>query len=336
MRDTDFGGALEFALLGPLEIRGQNGSLPLGGPKQRAVLALLLLDANRVVPRTRLIDGLWGEQPPETAIQAVQVYVAQLRKLLPAGMLVTRRPGYMLEVEPDAVDVKRFERLVSAARETDAEETSALLREALGLWRGPALADISDEPFAPVEAGRLENLRLAALEDRIEADLALGRPHELVGELESLVARHPHRERLRSQLMLALYRAGRQAEALAAFRAARTTFDELGLETSPELRRLEQQILAHDPALEPPRANAADERLPLPGALVPGSPFPFVGRAAALARLRSLLERANDGVGSFALVAGEAGGGKTRLVRELASDSAAAGALVLYGASDAT
>lgn len=330
---------MEFGLLGTLEVRAGDGPLPLGAPKQRALLALLLLNANRVVARERLIDELWGEDPPETAVTAVQVYVSRLRKLLPEGMLVTRSPGYLLEVEPESLDLQRFERLVAEAREADPARASSLLREALGLWRGPPLADFSGEPFARVEAGRLQDLRRAALEGRIEADLALGRHAELVGELEVLIAEHPRRERLRGQLMLALYRSGRQAEALEAYRQARATLDELGIEPGVALRELEKQILTQNAGLELPRERVlVGERgqpVALPGALVPTPPFPFVGRSSELAHVRMLLERAEQGEGGLVLLAGEAGSGKTRLVRELAHEAAARGVLVLYGASDA-
>jgi DNA-binding SARP family transcriptional activator len=212
---------MEFGLLGPLEVRCQDGPLALGRRKQRALLALLLLHANRTVARERLIDELWGESAPETAVTSVQVYVSRLRKSLPEGVLLTRPPGYVVQVEPEQVDLLRFERLVAEARGAAPALAAALLHEALELWRGPPLAEFGEEPFARVEAARLEELRLAALEDRIDADLALGRHADLVGELDALVSAHPHRERLRAQLMLALYRSNRQAEALEAYRAAR-------------------------------------------------------------------------------------------------------------------
>ena len=329
---------MNYRLLGPLEVRVTDGPLPLGGVKQRALLALLLLNANRVVPRARLIDELWGEEPPGSAVTTVQVYVSRLRKLLPDGSLATRGSGYTLELEPDDLDLSRFERLTAEARTADAERASRLLREALELWRGPALAEFA-EPFARVEAGRLEELRLAAVEDRIDADLALGRHADLIGELEVLVAEHAHRERLRGQLMLALYRSGRQAEALEAYRAARAALDELGIEPSARLRQLERQVLAQDASLDlmqvRPLVPAADGQVLLPGPLLPSSPFPFVGRADELATLRALLERAERGEGAFVLMTGEPGAGKTRLVRELAHEAADAGALVCYGASDA-
>jgi DNA-binding SARP family transcriptional activator len=187
---------------------GDDGPLALGGEKQRALLALLLLNANRVVSRDRLIDQLWGDEPPETAVTTVQVYVSRLRKLLPAGTLTTRSPGYVLAAEPETVDLLRFERMLADARDAEPARASELLHGAAQLWRGPALTEFASEPFARAEAGRLEDLRLAALEDRIEADIALGRYPVLIGELEVLIAEHPHRERLRAQLMRALYASG--------------------------------------------------------------------------------------------------------------------------------
>jgi DNA-binding SARP family transcriptional activator len=241
---------MEYGLLGPLEVRRGDAVLPLGGAKQRALLALLLLNANRVVARDRIVDELWGESPPETAVATIQVYVSRLRKLLPEGTLVTRPRGYLLAVAPNTIDLQRFGQLVDDAREADPARRSELLGEALALWRGPPLAELADEPFARAEAGRLEELRLAALEQRVEAHLALGRHADLVPELEALVEEHPHRERLHGQLLLALYRCGRQAEALAAYRRTRVALDELGLEPTVALRRLEQQILTQDPELD--------------------------------------------------------------------------------------
>jgi YVTN family beta-propeller protein len=248
---------LEFLLLGPLEARRDGARIELGPRKQRAVLALLLLNANHVVSTERLIDDLWGESPPDTARSALQVYVAGLRKAL-AGDGTTLRtvaPGYVLEVAPDALDLSRFETLRSAARTSvDDGEKAALLHEALGLWRDRPLAELESEPFAAEAASRLDELRLAALEERVDADLAIGRHATLVTELDALVAEHPYRERFRGQLMLALYRSGRQADALAAYRAARDALIELGLEPGPELKQLERAMLEQDPSLDSPGA----------------------------------------------------------------------------------
>jgi DNA-binding SARP family transcriptional activator/DNA-binding beta-propeller fold protein YncE len=239
-------------------------SLPLGGAKQRAVLALLLLHANEVVPTDRLIDELWGESPPESAANMLQGYVSHLRKTLEPGrrrgeheVLVSRPPGYVLQVTPEQVDGARFERLVGEGRallaDGDAAAAAGRFRSALELWRGSALADLAYEPFATAHADRLEELRLAALEDRIDADLQQGRHHALVGELRELTAQHPLRERLRAQLMAALYRCGRQVEALDAYRDGRRVLrDELGIEPGPALRALEQAILRQDPELGEP------------------------------------------------------------------------------------
>jgi DNA-binding SARP family transcriptional activator/DNA-binding beta-propeller fold protein YncE len=258
--------ALEFRVLGPLQVASNGSSLTLGGTKQRAVLALLLLNANEVVPLDRLIDELWAGSPPNSAANIVQGYVSHLRKQLEPGrgrgeheLLVSRPPGYMLRIGREQLDAERFGRLAGEGRrlleEGDAGAAGERLREALALWRGRALADLAYEPFARMDVERLEELRLAALEDRIEADLALGRHAGLVGELRELVAAHPLRERLRAQLMTALYRAGRQAEALEVFRDARSSLDEeLGIEPGPALRELERAILRQDPALGAPAA----------------------------------------------------------------------------------
>jgi class 3 adenylate cyclase len=239
-----------------LEALASEGPLPLGGAKQRALLALLILNANRVVSRERMIDELWGEDPPETAVTSVQVYVSRLRKLLPEASLVTRPPGYLLEAETESVDLLRFERLSREGRDAlaagDPERAARVLREALDLWRGPALAEFANEPFAQIEGGRLDDLRVAALEERIEADLALGRHAELMSELEALIASNPHREKLREQQMLALYRSGRQTEALEVYRNVRAMLDEIGIEPGANLQRVEKQILNHDAAIDAP------------------------------------------------------------------------------------
>jgi DNA-binding SARP family transcriptional activator len=256
-------------VLGPLEVHADGRPLPLGGTRQRALLALLLLRANQVVSSDRLLEELWPEDQPLAGRAALRVRVSQLRKALGADIVETRAPGYVLSAAPEQLDLNRFERLTSeAGRDLEAgnaERASALLREALALWRGPALAELTYEPFAQPEIGRLEELRLVALERRVDADLALGRHAELVAELEAAVAEHPLRERFRSQLMLALYRCGRQAEALEAYQEARRVLvDELGIEPSRALHELEAAILRQDPALDLPAADAQAARAPAP------------------------------------------------------------------------
>jgi len=287
--------------------------IALGGQKRRALLAVLLLDANRVVSRDRLIDALWGEDPPDTARNTIQVYISQLRKLLPEGALETAPPGYRLVIEADTVDLFEFVRLSEEGRTAlgagDAAGAADTLRAALALWRGAPLADLAWEPFAHGEIVRLEELRLAALEDRIDADLALGRHGQLVGELELLVAEHPLRERFRAQLMLALYRSGRQADALAVYqRARRTLVDELGIEPSESLRQLERAILAHDPSLNAPQAGPTSPRR------VPTPPTPLLGRERELAALADLVRKEDA---RLVTLTGIGGIGKTRLALEL-------------------
>jgi DNA-binding SARP family transcriptional activator/streptogramin lyase len=253
---------VEFRVLGPLEVCTDDGPLPLGGAKQRALLAILLLRRGESVSSGRLVDDLWGERPPATAVQTVQVYVSRLRKTLGDGVLVSTPGGYVLRLEPGSLDAEEFERLLDEGRELlaagRAQEADEVLRRGLGLWRGQALADLRYEPFARDAIGRLDELRLLALELRFEADLALGRQAEAVPELEALVREHPLRERLRGLLMLALYRSGRQTDALASYRDARAALDELGLEPGADLGRLQRQILAHDPALEPAPGSTGD------------------------------------------------------------------------------
>jgi ABC-type transport system substrate-binding protein/DNA-binding SARP family transcriptional activator len=254
---------MEFRLLGPVEALRDGAALPLGGAKQRALLALLLLHANEVVSRDRLIDELWRERPPGTAEHSLDVQVSRLRKVFePDEPLLTRSGGYLLQVDPDCVDARRFERLLEEGRRANAarepELALAALEEALALWRGGALGDLAYEPFARAEAERLDGLRLVATEERIDAELALGHHQRLVPELEALAAKHQLRERLRGQLMLALYRAGRHAEALRVYSDTRKRLvAELGLEPGEALRELEQAILRQDPALAlPPRGIA--------------------------------------------------------------------------------
>ncbi len=252
---------MEVRLLGPLELADGGRSIAYGGARQRAVLALLVLHANQVVASERVLMELWGEDAPPGAANALQAAVSRLRRALPEGRLVTRPPGYLFRAVPDEVDLSRFERLLAQGRQALADgaaaEAADTLAEALALWRGPALADFRYEPFAQAEIARLDELRLVCVEERIEADLALGAGAEVVGELQRLVAEQPLRERLRGQLMLALYRAGRQAEALEAYREVRELLlEELGLEPAPALGELEAAILRHDPALRTAPAPA--------------------------------------------------------------------------------
>src|SRR5262245_17442735 len=249
---------VEFRVLGPLEVLVEGRALELSRRKRRSLLALLLLNAGEVVSTDRLVEELWAGQPPKAAVGSLQNLVSDLRKALGRDAVKTRAPGYVLDVDPGRIDLHRFERLVAQAAEGgDAERRSALLHEALALWRGDPLADLAYEPFAHVEVARLEELRTAAREELIDAELELGHHKQLVGELETLVAANPLRERLRAQLMLALYRSGRQAEALDAYRSARETLvEELGIEPSPELQRLEQSILRHDADLDLPERGA--------------------------------------------------------------------------------
>jgi YVTN family beta-propeller protein len=245
---------MDFRILGPLEVEDDGRLLKLGGAKQRALLAVLLLHANEVVSRDRLIDELWGGSPPETASTALQVHVSQLRKVLGHDLIETRSRGYLLHVGDGELDLDRFERLVRRTGGEPPAEAAGRLREALSLWRGPPLADLGDA-FAEPERARLEEERMSALELRIAADLDLGRSEELVPELEGLVREHPLRERLRGQLMVVLYRSGRQADALEVYRAGRRLLDEeLGLQPGEELRRLERAILEQDPVLASPAA----------------------------------------------------------------------------------
>ena len=248
---------LELRVLGPLEARKGGGEVALGGKKLRALLTALALEPGRVVSVDRLIECLWPGDPPETAEHAVHVYVSQLRKALGSETLLTRPPGYVLEVDRERVDVHRFARLADQGRTAleggNPAAAEAALREALALWRGPALADFAYEPFAQTDIARLEELRLTTVEERVDADLALGRDAELVSELEAFVAAQPLRERPRAQLMLALYRSGRQADALAAYRATRDTLaEELGLDPGPSLKELEAAILRQDESLRLP------------------------------------------------------------------------------------
>jgi DNA-binding SARP family transcriptional activator len=350
-----------FRILGPVAASGAGGDVPLGGPRHRVLLATLLTSPGRTVPAERLLEALWGEMPPRRAVEMLHVRISELRKLLRAGtdnesdLIVTRRPGYLLDMAADRVDAHRFERAATAARQTlaagHAPAAAEQLGAALALWRGPVLADLADRAFAQPEITRLENLRAQAIEDRIGAELAAGRHREVIAELEGLVRAHPLHERHRAQLMLGLYREGRQTDALEAYRqAAERLREELGLDPGAQLQQLRLAILRHDPALDghPPAPAVPAARSAVSQVAVnqvTGSPGagsgpmcrplqtedPFVGRDKELARLTDALEAAAGGRGRLVVVSGDAGIGKSRLVREFTHLAAADGAGVLLG-----
>lgn len=312
----------------------------LVGSKQRALLALLLLHANETLSTDRLIDELWGERPPASAAKSVQVHVSRLRKALAgeedsalADVLVTREHGYRLELDPERLDAHRFARLVGEGRGALAsghpERAAAALERALSLWRGPPLADLAYEPFAQRESARLDDLHVAALEQLVEARLQLGAHAELVGELETMIAEHPYRERLRAQLMLALYRSDRQADALQAYQDARRTLvEEVGIEPGERLRELERAILAQDPSLAVPAVETAE---PASGEPAVETRSAFVGRERELADMLSGLDDAYAGHGRLFLLVGEPGIGKSRLAEELIAHARARGGRILVG-----
>jgi DNA-binding SARP family transcriptional activator/predicted ATPase len=330
---------MEYRLLGPLEVLRDHVPVRIAAGKQRALLAILLLNANRTVSREQLIDSLWGEDVPDSAQKMVQIQVSHLRKALPEPRLHTRQPGYLLEVREEELDLARFERAVADGRRAlaqgDPENATERLGDALALWRGPALAECS-EPFARHEGARLEELRLAAVELRIEAELAVGHQQDVVGELETLIAQQPLRERLRSQHMLALYRSGRHAEALASYQTFRRTLsEELGIEPSASLRELERQMLQQDPSLEiaPLLDATAVRRAPMvresTAAHITVSP---PGRERELAHLGRLLEEAIGGERRLVFVTGQAGIGKTTIIESFVSQLGSAGhAAVAHG-----
>ena len=349
--ETPLRRAPQFKILGSLEVTDGEQVLALGGFKQRSVLVVLLLSANRVVALDRLIDELWGEDPPAQATNALQTYVSNLRRVLepgrrrrePARILRSQPPGYMLAVDAADFDAARFEqlvgtghRLIHSHQPLDAREC---LTEALALGRGRALSEFADEPFARAEAARLEELRAVALEDRIAADLALGEHAGVIAELQRLIDEEPLREQLWAHLMLALYRAGRQGGALASYqRCRRTLDDELGIEPGPALKRLQDDILRQAATLDWQPAEAAVEPRPAPATLITGvasRPEPtaarvseagaLVGRQEPLAQLQAAWGQAQVGQGRLVLLAGEAGIGKTRLAEEIARRCTAQG-----------
>ena len=261
-------GRLTFKVLGPLEAVGEHGALTLPKGKPCAVLAVLLMHANEVVATDRLIEDVWGAHPPANATKSLHVYVSQLRRSLGPDVILTRPPGYVLRIEPGRLDLDRFERLRDEAARADPQTAADRLHEALALWRGSPFADFTYDAFAQTTIARLEEQRLGALEERIEADLQLGRHAEIVAEVATLAQEHPLRERIRGAQMLALYRCGRQAEALAAYQEARRALvDELGIEPGRALHELERRILMQDPALElalPDEPTAPPEPRPAP------------------------------------------------------------------------
>ncbi len=343
---------MQFQILGPLQVLDAGRPLALGRPKQRAVLAILLLDAGSVVSLDRLVEELWGPQAPSQALASVQAYVSHLRRLLepqrapgaPATVIVNQAPGYRIVVGPDDLDAARFETLARTGHdllhEGEAARAAETLEAALGLWRGPVLADLADAPFVQAERARLEDLRLTALEDRLGADLRIGRHARIVAELERLTGEHPFRERLQGLRMAALYRCGRQAEALQGYQQFRVQLrEELGLDPGQALRDLERDILRQAPELDGTAAPPVPSGTSRPAAgaadVVPAdSPGGPVGRDAELRVIDEALAGTATGRGRIVLVAGEPGIGKTRLAEEAARRARASGLAVGWGRSD--
>ncbi len=331
---------MDFRILGPLEVLDDGRAVALAGSKPRALLALLLLHANETLTSDRLIDELWGERPPAGAAKTLQMHVSRLRKALSgedgrsAGLIITRERGYSLAIYPEQLDAWRFERLVAEGRDElaagRAESAVTALEHALDLWRGSPLADLAYEPFAQQEVARLEDLRVAAVERLVEAKLALARHAEVLEQLESLIAEHPYREGLRAQLMLALYRCDRQADALQAYQDARHTLaEELGIEPGERLRALEHAILVQDPGLQ--LIVGAQPAKRSTGAETPRRAF--VGRDRELGELVACLDDTFAGRGRLALIAGEPGIGKSRLADALMEEARARGAGGVVGRS---
>ncbi|HEX4323730.1 MAG TPA: BTAD domain-containing putative transcriptional regulator, partial [Gaiellaceae bacterium] len=300
---------VQFRILGPIEALVDGRSAALGAPKQRALLALLLINRRRVVTAEQLIDGLWGEAPPASALQSLQVYVHGLRRALGGERIETAGRGYRVVADEEELDLDRFERALERGRAAleagRADDAADDLREALAVWRGPALADLPEETRRAAEAEHLDELRLTALELRCEAELACGRHDAIVAELEKLTAEDPYREKFLQQRLLALYRCGRQAEALEVYRNARELLaEDLGLDPSPALQELERAILRQEPSLAAPEPPTRSTR-PLP---VP--PTPLVGRRLELAAVGALYR---DEGARLVTLTGPGGTGKTRL-----------------------
>jgi predicted ATPase/DNA-binding SARP family transcriptional activator len=306
---------MEIRVLGPVEVRSENGTIREIALQQRRLLAALTTEAGQACSTDALVHALWGEEPPSSAAKVLQVYVSRLRRQLPPSARIdTRGGGYVLEVDAPSLDTVSFEQLLEEGREAMRADNPALalslLRRALALWRGPAYGEFRDEEFARFEAGRLEELRVVALEERIEAELAAGRDRELLPELQALAAARPTRERLQAHLMLVLYRAGRQPEALDVYAYLRTTLrDELGLEPGAELRDLQRQILRQDPALNRKSTGVS------PATVLPEPSNRLLGRGRELVELRDLVARGDV---RLLVLTGAGGSGKTRLALEAA------------------
>jgi DNA-binding SARP family transcriptional activator/ABC-type glycerol-3-phosphate transport system substrate-binding protein len=338
-RRTGGGFRVEIRVLGPIEVIGDRGRITVGSGRQLALLAFLVGQANRVVSADRILDAIWGDEPPASGAKSVAFHVSRLRDALepgrprgsPNGIIATEAAGYVLRVEPDRIDAVRFERLVlegRAALATDPETARPTLETALALWRGEPYADVADESFVQPEIRRLDELHLVALEERLAADLALGRHAEAIEELQAIVARNPLRERLRGQLMVALYRAGRQAEALRTYGEARRVLaDELGVDPGPELQQLQGWILRQDPRLEPP-ARRRRARNPYKGlrAFEEQDSPDFFGRESLVARLTERLGQVVR-AGRLLTVVGPSGSGKSSVVRAGLIPAMRAGAL---------
>jgi DNA-binding SARP family transcriptional activator len=336
---------VRYAILGPVELR-DGGRVVVGGPRQVALLALLLVNANRALSNDRLIDTLWGDLGPAGALKRLQAAILRLRRVLDPEAVhdesVLRRVagGYLLAVGPGELDAEVFQARVRDGRRAleagEARRAREVLVKALGMWRGPALAEVAYEDFAQPEIRRLEELRLAALEVRVDCELQLGEHGEVIGELEALVAEHPGRERLAAQLMLALYRSGRQSEALEVYARTRAYLSgELGLEPGAALKALQRRILEQSGTLTAPGyVHAAAPRQPrraLPRPLQPAvGQLPFTGREQQLAYLVGSWADIDAGTRRVVVISGEAGIGKTRAAAELAARVHDEGSLVLY------
>jgi DNA-binding SARP family transcriptional activator len=307
---------VEFRVLGPLEVREGSRIVPIGRPLSRLLLGYLLLHANEPASAERLIDELWGETPPRTAVASLQNHVSRLRKAVGTDRLRLETRGYVLRVGLDELDSMRFEALIGEAEQARADIAAMKLRQALALWRGEPFAEFAYQPFVDAARQRLEEMRLAALERRIEADLALGRDESLVAELERLVQEHPFRERLRGLVMVALYRAGRQADALGVYRETRAALvQELGIEPSPKLQALERAILNQAPELDPRLERSLERGVSANGTNLPSPPTPVLGRADELDQVVGLFRATSA---RLVTLTGPGRVGKTRLAIEAA------------------